>query len=147
MGTPVTPTGCPGVQMIDALEHLGEHRADADQALVPCARRTRRSGKFSTRPRRGAVDVLAGAGERRLGDLGGDLRKAPLPRARARARRSADVERARRVLRERREIGRAAGLVLVLARLDRLDTVTTSAGRLASIRRAMWRQMRRWSSR
>jgi hypothetical protein len=66
-------------------------------------------------------DLLAGGVEGALGDLGGHGCEAPLHRALAHQLGvAAHVERARRVLRQRGEIGAAAGLVLVLARLDRL---------------------------
>ena len=76
-------------------------------------------------------DVLAHRVERGVGDLGADLRQAALHRALAHDLGVApDVVRGRRVLRQRAEIGGAAGLVLVLARLDRLGH-RDHVGRLA----------------
>jgi hypothetical protein len=107
------------VEVVDALVDAREDRRDAEQPLVLA-----RAGLGDLEDLRlGLVEqlvhVLAGRGEGGLGDLGGDVREAPLHRALADELRVApDVERARGVLRERREVGRPARLVLVLARLD-----------------------------
>src|SRR2546429_4535008 len=108
------------MQVVDALIDAREDRRDANQSLVLARAgfgdlEDLRLGLIEQLP-----DLLARRRERRFGDLGGDLREAPLHRALAHELRiAAHVERAWRVLRERGEIGGAPGLVLVLARLDR----------------------------
>ena len=110
------------VEVVDLLEHARERRLDLDQALVLARARLGdledlRLGLVEHLP-----DFLAGRAERGLGDLGGDQRELALHRALAHQLGVAPhVERAGGVVRQRRQVGRAAGLVLVLAALDRLE--------------------------
>jgi hypothetical protein len=132
------------VQVIEALEDLGEQRLRLDGPLA--AARTL-LGDLENLPL-GLVeqhaDVPAVTGERRLGDLGGHLREAPLDRLLAHELGVApDVQGAGRVLRERPEVGRAVGLARSsLASIDSC-TVSVSAGLPASISFATCRQIRR----
>ena len=109
------------VEVIDFIEHAGEHRLDLEQSLILA-----RAGLGDLEDLRlGLVKELphlfAAWRKCALGNFGRHLRQAPLHRALAHQLGvAAHVERARRVLRQRREISGSAGLVLVLARLDRL---------------------------
>jgi hypothetical protein len=109
------------IQVVDALEHL------ASTGLIssrPWSRRAPDSAIwkiFDSASSRSCPTSLPPGLSASSAMLGSDLREAPLHRALAHQLGvAADVERARRVLRQRAEVGRAAGLVLVLARLDRL---------------------------
>jgi hypothetical protein len=106
--------------VVDALVDLGEDRRDAEQALVLARAGFRDLEDLRLGLIEQLVHFLAARRERAFRDLGRHPREAPLHRALAHELRvAAHVERARRVLGERGEIRRPAGLVLVLARVDR----------------------------
>ena len=109
------------VEVVDLLEHARQHRLDVLQAvLAPRAR----LGDLED-ARLGLVeelrDLLALRVVGAVGDLARHLREAPLHRALAHQFGvAADVGGAGGGLRQGRQVGGAAGAVLVLARLDRL---------------------------
>src|SRR5262249_51961096 len=108
------------VQVVDVLVDPREDRCDADQPLVLAGAGFRDLENLRLRLVEQLPDFLARGRERRFGDLGRDLREATLHRALAHQLRIATyVERTGGILGERGEVRGAAGLVLVLARLDR----------------------------
>ena len=109
------------VEVIDFLEHARQHRLDVEQALILARARLGDLEDLRLGFVQQLADFLAGQRERAFGDLCGDLAEPALHRAIAHQLCVApDVDGAGGVLRQRREVGGTAGLVLVFAALDRV---------------------------